>query len=58
MGHKDIVEAAVVSVAEVLKGEIPIGFVIIKQGHKPDPMVLEKELIKKVREDIGPVAAF
>lgn len=31
--HKDVVEAAVVAKSDELKGELPVGFVVIKQGH-------------------------
>jgi propionyl-CoA synthetase len=56
--HKDIVEAAVVAMKEDLKGEIPIGLVVIKQGHVIDAKIVEKELIALIRSEIGPVASF
>jgi propionyl-CoA synthetase len=56
--HNDIVEAAVVPGKDEIKGEIPIGFVVLKSGSKKDPIELEKECIKKVRNDIGAVASF
>ncbi len=41
-----------------MKGEVPVGFVVLKSGvNKPDETI-EKELIALVREKIGPVAAF
>mmetsp|Transcript_46633 Transcript_46633/g.71302 ORF Transcript_46633/g.71302 Transcript_46633/m.71302 type:complete len:111 (-) Transcript_46633:79-411(-) len=58
LGHQDIVEAAVVSAKDELKGEVPVGFVVIKLGHNPEPAILKKELVNKIRSDIGPVAAF
>jgi propionyl-CoA synthetase len=57
-GHDDIVEAAVIGTLEEIKGEIPVGFVVLKQGRKRDPLELEKECIKKIRYEIGPVASF
>jgi propionyl-CoA synthetase len=58
ISHDDIVEAAVVGARDELKGEIPVGFVVVKSGRNPDHKTLEKELIRKIRHDIGPVAAF
>lgn len=52
LGHNDLVEAAVVSEKDALKGEIPVGFVVIKIGHNPDPKKLETECIKLVRDGI------
>jgi acyl-coenzyme A synthetase/AMP-(fatty) acid ligase len=31
--HEDIVEAAVVAKRDIIRGEIPIGFVVTKIGH-------------------------
>ncbi len=42
MHHKDVAEAVVIGVKDELKGEIPIGFVTIKEGHNPDWKKLEK----------------
>jgi propionyl-CoA synthetase len=53
LGHPDVVEAAVVAKADDLKGEIPVGFVVMKQGRNPDPKKLEKECIALVRKEIG-----
>jgi propionyl-CoA synthetase len=54
--HPSINEAAVVAKIEELKGEIPIGFVVIKTGHSSQG--IEKELIALIRKTIGPVACF
>ena len=51
--HKDVVEAAVVAKKEDLKGEIPIGLVVIKQGHVVEQKIIEKELISLIRKEIG-----
>lgn len=56
--HPDLVEAAVVSLADDLKGEIPIAFVVVKNGKNPDPKVLEAQLIELIRREIGPVASL
>ena len=57
-GHADVAECAVVGVADPLKGEIPIGLVVLKAGvaRTQDDMVTE--LVERVRTTIGPVAAF
>jgi len=56
--HRDIAECAVVGVADKLKGEIPVGFYVLRAGvHRP-PGDIEHELIEMVRDRIGPVAAF
>lgn len=57
-GHPDIVEAAVIGALDDLKGEIPVGFVVLKSGRTKDPKELEKECIKRIRHEIGPVASF
>ena len=56
--HPDVAECAVVGVADALKGQIPAGFVVMAKGSSRDEAEIEKELIKLVRERIGPVAAF
>ena len=56
--HPDIVEAAVVAKLDDLKGEIPVGFVVLYPDADPDPLELEKTMVKKIRKDIGPIACF
>jgi len=57
-GHPDVAECAVVGVADEIKGEIPVGFVVTKAGVTRSDMDIVRELVEKVREAIGPVAAF
>ncbi|MFK7984243.1 MAG: propionyl-CoA synthetase [Saprospiraceae bacterium] len=57
-GHPAVAECAVIGVADDLKGQIPVGFFILKAGVKATESEIEKELILKVRQTIGPVAAF
>jgi propionyl-CoA synthetase len=57
-GHPDVAECAVVGVADALKGEIPVGFVVTKAGVDRSDAELSKQLVERVRERIGPVAAF
>ena len=57
-GHKDVAECAVLGVNDTLKGELPLGLIVLNDGiTKPDATVLE-ECVAKVRAEIGPVASF
>lgn len=56
--HDSIAECAVVGIADELKGQIPVGFFILKTGVTTDPAQIEKELIQMVRHTVGPVASF
>ena len=56
--HPDIAECAVVGVADALKGEVPLGLVVLKAGADRDRMELVAELVELVRQRIGPVASF
>uniref|UniRef100_A0A1B6EB89 Acyl-CoA synthetase short-chain family member 3, mitochondrial n=1 Tax=Clastoptera arizonana TaxID=38151 RepID=A0A1B6EB89_9HEMI len=58
MSHQDIVDAAVVGVPEPTKGEIPICLYIIRKGCEKSEEKISRELIRRVRELIGPIAAF
>jgi propionyl-CoA synthetase len=56
--HRDVAECAVIGVADELKGELPLGLVVLKAGvERPEKQVCE-ELVARVRNEIGPVAAF
>ena len=56
--HKDVAECAVVGVNDSLKGEVPVGFVVLKAGVSRPENELCKELVELVRDRIGPVAFF
>ena len=56
--HSCIAECAVVGVADDLKGQVPVGFFVLKAGTQIDEETVEKEVIQMVRNTIGPVAAF
>ncbi|MFI7465679.1 propionyl-CoA synthetase [Nonomuraea sp. NPDC049646] len=56
--HPDVAECAVIGVADALKGQLPVGFVVLKSGSGRDPADVERELTALVREHVGPVAAF
>ncbi|QBF83982.1 propionyl-CoA synthetase [Shewanella maritima] len=56
--HDSVAEAAVIGVSDKLKGQLPLGLVVLKAGARADHDVLYKELLTLVRSEIGPVAAF
>jgi propionyl-CoA synthetase len=56
--HPDVAECAVIGVKDELKGEQPCGFIVLKSGVDRSPIEIEKEIVKLVRDKIGPVAAF
>ena len=56
--HPDVAECAVIGIADKLKGQSPVGFLILKAGVTKAPEEIEKEVVKLVRDKIGPVAAF
>ncbi len=56
--HPDVAECAVLGIADDLKGQIPAGFIVLKDGIEREDGTVEREIIARVRETIGPVAAF
>ena len=56
--HQSVAECAVLGIADKLKGQLPIGLIVLKSGVKKDNKTISKECIKMVRNTIGPVAAF
>jgi acyl-coenzyme A synthetase/AMP-(fatty) acid ligase len=56
--HPAVAECAVIGVANDLKGQIPMGFVVLKAGIQMTESDLEAELVKMVRERLGAVACF
>jgi len=56
--HPEVAECAVLGVADQLKGQLPVGFLVLKAGASQDHGQIVKEVISSVRERIGPVAAF
>jgi propionyl-CoA synthetase len=56
--HPDVAECAVIGVADQLKGQLPVGFVVLKAGVLRSREEIVEELVGLVRERIGPVAAF
>ena len=56
--HQDVAECAVIGVADDMRGQVPVGFVVLKAGADCDADELEAELVASVREQIGAVAVF
>ncbi len=57
-GHPDVAECAVIGVADELKGQVPLGFVVLKAGVQRPHEEVVKEIVRRVRDEIGPVASF
>ena len=57
-GHPDVAECAVIGAADDLKGEVPIGFVVIKAGVSRRDQDISAELVDRVRTSIGAFACF
>ncbi|HVT35603.1 MAG TPA: propionyl-CoA synthetase [Nevskiaceae bacterium] len=57
-GHPDVAECAVIGVADQMKGQLPVGLVVLKAGVTRAHADIVRELVARVREQIGAVAAF
>ncbi len=56
--HPDVAECAVIGVTDQLKGQMPVGFLCLNTGAGRDNAEVVGEVVKMVRDRIGPVAAF
>ncbi|SDI54979.1 propionyl-CoA synthetase [Ferrimonas sediminum] len=56
--HRAVAEAAVIGVKDTLKGQLPLGLVVLKQGMDTDLERIKTELVALVRAEVGAVAAF
>jgi propionyl-CoA synthetase len=56
--HPDVAECAVIGVADDLKGQLPMGFLCLNKGCNRPHDEIVKEVVRLVRDQIGPVAAF
>jgi propionyl-CoA synthetase len=56
--HPAVAECAVVGAADALKGEVPVGLVVLKVGVQLKDDEICAQLVERVRAEIGPVAAF
>ena len=56
--HPNVAECAVIGIADQLKGQLPLGFVVLKSGVNKPAATIEKECVRLVRDQIGAVAAL
>jgi propionyl-CoA synthetase len=56
--HPDVAECAVIGVADELKGQLPVGLLVLKAGVDRDEEEIVREAVQLVRDRIGPVASF
>ncbi len=56
--HPDVGECAVIGVTDELKGQLPMGFICLNKGCDRSHDEIKSEVVKSVRDKIGPVAAF
>ncbi|MDY8110432.1 propionyl-CoA synthetase [Fulvimarina sp. 2208YS6-2-32] len=56
--HPAVVECAVIGMEDAMKGELPCGFVVLKDTDQHTLDTLEADIVRMVRDQIGPVAAF
>ncbi len=56
--HPDVAECAVFGADDQMKGQLPVGFFVVKAGVTRDGNEIKDELVKMVRESIGPIACF
>ena len=56
--HPDVAECAVVGADDSLKGQVPVGFIVLKAGVTKDHGEIVKETVQMVRGDVGPIACY
>ncbi|MFN6942456.1 MAG: AMP-binding enzyme, partial [Parvibaculum sp.] len=56
--HPDVAECAVIGIADAMKGQVPVGFLVINAGVTRPAAEIEAEAVQLIRDRIGPVAAF
>jgi len=56
--HEDVAECAVIGVHDPLKGQLPVGLLVLNAGVTRDPQDICSEVVAQMRDRIGPVAAF
>ena len=56
--HPDVAECAVIGVLDALKGQVPLGFVVLKAGVARPDAEIEREVAQLIRDRIGPIAGF
>jgi propionyl-CoA synthetase len=56
--HQNVAECAVIGVADQLKGQLPLGFLVLSAGVNRSHAEIVNETVNMVRNRIGPVASF
>ncbi len=56
--HKDVAECAVIGANDDLKGQVPVGFIVLKMGVTKEPVKIVEEVVQMIRDQIGAVASF
>ena len=56
--HQDVAECAVLGITDRLKGQLPIGLLVLKSGVTRQPGEISEECVQRVRDRVGPVASF
>lgn len=56
--HQDVAECAVIGIDDQLKGQLPVGFIVLKASVRKDPEKIKTELVQMVRNQIGPIACY
>ena len=56
--HGDVAECAVIGVADELKGQLPVGFLVLKAGVERPHEAIVADVVQMVRDRVGPVASF
>jgi propionyl-CoA synthetase len=56
--HPDVAECAVIGASDSLKGQLPVGLVVLKAGSKKQTKEIQRELYHLIRDEIGPLACY
>ena len=56
VSHENVAESAVCGIPDEVKGEVIIAFAVLRDNVKKDSIILKKEILEKIRNDIGPIA--
>jgi propionyl-CoA synthetase len=56
--HADVAECAVIGAGDAMKGQLPLGFLVLKAGVERNPEEIIAETVQMVRNSVGPVAVF
>jgi propionyl-CoA synthetase len=56
--HPDVAECAVIGIPDALKGQLPVGFIVLKAGVKQPDVAISEQLVLMVKEQIGAFANF